>query len=71
MEKSYYVYIMTNVARTVLYIGMTSDLAKRVWEHKNSVVKSFTEKYSVNRLVYYEEYGDVWDAITREKRLKK
>ncbi len=69
--KSYYIYILANQRNTTLYIGMTSNLAKRVWEHKNKIVKGFTEKYNVTRLVYYECYDDPENAILREKRLKK
>lgn len=54
-----------------LYVGVTSDLAKRVWEHKNKIVKSFTEKYNVDKLVYFEEFIEIEQAIIREKRLKK
>lgn len=54
-----------------MYIGVTSDLAKRVWEHKNKMVEGFTKRYNVNRLVYYEVYSTIEDAIIREKRMKK
>lgn len=69
--KNYYVYILTSQRNTTLYIGITSELAKRVWEHKSKIVKGFTEKYNVTRLVYYECYDDPEEAILREKRLKK
>lgn len=69
--KHYYVYILAGQSHTTLYIGMTSDLVKRVWEHKNKVLKGFTEKYNVTHLVYYECYEDPQVAILREKRLKK
>jgi putative endonuclease len=69
-DKQYYVYILTNVANTVLYTGVTGDLKKRVWEHKNKFVKSFTGRYNVNRLVYYEATGSVDSAIFREKQIK-
>ena len=68
--KQYYVYIMTNNSRT-LYIGITSDITKRVYEHKNKLVEGFTKKYNIDRLVYYEVTNDVNAAITREKQLKK
>lgn len=69
--KQYYVYILANKPIGTLYIGVTSDLQKRVWEHKEKATTSFTEKYDVNRLVYYEVYDDPENAIQREKRLKK
>jgi len=66
-----YVYVMTNEHHTVLYIGVTSNLEKRVWEHKNSVDRnSFTHRYNCNKLVYYEQFGDIKYAIAREKQLK-
>lgn len=70
MRKRYYVYILTNNSGT-LYIGITSDLVKRVWQHKNKVVKGFTEKYNISKLLYYEKYEDPENAILREKQLKK
>jgi putative endonuclease len=71
MEKSFYVYILSSKRNGTLYIGVTSDLIKRVWEHKNKLVEGFTERYGVDRLVYYEQFQDVAYAIRREKRLKK
>ena len=62
---------MTNYLETSLYIGVTSNLHKRVWEHKNKVVKGFTEKYNVNKLVYYELTDSIESAINREKQLKR
>ena len=62
---------MANKKNGTLYIGVTSDLPKRIWEHKNNVVQGFTQKYGVHRLVYYEVYDDPENAILREKRLKK
>lgn len=61
---------MTNRKHGTLYIGVTSDLIKRVWEHKNKVVKGFTSRYGLDKLVYYEIYEDPENAIKREKRLK-
>ena len=61
---------MTNYKNTTLYIGVTSNLQKRVWEHKNKVVKGFTEKYNINKLVYYEITESIESAIKREKQLK-
>ena len=68
--KNYYVYILASKKNGTLYIGITSNLLKRVWEHKNKIVEGFTEKYDVERLVYYECYDDPENAILREKRLK-
>jgi len=70
MGKSYYIYILRNNSGT-FYIGITSDLVKRVWEHKNKFVKGFTEKYNIDKLIYYEIYSDPENAILREKQLKK
>ncbi len=66
----YYVYILTNKTKTTLYVGVTNDLVRRVWEHKTKVVDSFTKRYHINELVYYEQYFDIYSAIEREKRLK-
>ncbi len=71
MDKNYYVYILAKERNGVLYIGVTSDLIKRVWEHKNNVMEGFTKRYQVHDLVYYEEYGSVEVALNREKRLKE
>jgi putative endonuclease len=69
VERSYYVYIVASRTR-VLYVGVTNDLARRVWEHKEKLTPGFTSKYNVNRLVYYEETSDVKAAIAREKQIK-
>lgn len=69
--KTYYVYIMSSKKNGTLYIGMTSNLIRRVYEHKNNINEGFTQKYGVNRLVYYEHTNDVNAAIAREKRMKK
>ena len=71
MQKESYVYILASRRNGTLYIGVTSDLIKRVWEHKNKMVGGFTAKYSVDQLVYYEQYRDIMEAIKREKILKK
>jgi len=69
-RKTYYVYILTNKRNTVLYVGVTNNLERRVFEHKNKLKKSFTSKYNINKLVYFEEFDYVEDAIYREKQLK-
>jgi len=65
----YYVYILSSITKT-LYIGVTNDIARRTYEHKNGLVPGFTKKYKVDRLVYIEETEDIRAAITREKQLK-
>lgn len=67
----YYVYILASKKNGTLYIGVTNDLAKRVYEHKNNLVEGFTKKYQVHNLVYFESYEDIKEAILKEKRLKK
>jgi putative endonuclease len=71
MEKQPCIYILASQRNGTLYIGVTSDLCKRVWEHSSDLVEGFTSKYGVHRLVYYEMHGDMASAITREKQLKK
>ncbi|MDD5223799.1 MAG: GIY-YIG nuclease family protein [bacterium] len=66
---SYFVYVMTNKSRT-LYIGVTNNLARRVFEHKNHLIEGFTKKYQITKLVYYEETSDIQEALKREKQLK-
>ena len=70
MPKQYYVYIMTNSRNTVLYVGVTSDLIKRVYEHKAKLADGFTSRYNVVKLVYYEVFEDIENAILREKQIK-
>jgi putative endonuclease len=65
------VYIMASKMDGVLYVGVTSSLTKRIWEHKEGLVEAFTEKYNVKRLVYFELHSDMYAAITREKQIKK
>ncbi len=65
------VYILASRRNGTLYVGVTSDLVKRAWEHRNKLVEGFTKKYNVHALVYYELHGDMVAAITREKQLKK
>ncbi len=69
--KQYYVYILASRRNGTLYIGVTGDLVKRVYEHKQNDVEGFTKQYKVHNLVYYDTYGDVSEAILREKQMKK
>jgi putative endonuclease len=66
----YYVYILTNAYNTVFYIGVTNNITKRFFEHKTGLIKGFTKKYRVKKLVYLEEYNNINEAIKREKQLK-
>jgi putative endonuclease len=70
VSKHYYVYIMTNVRNTVLYAGVTNDLIRRAYEHKERLVDGFTKKYTIVKLVYYEVFEDIENAILREKQIK-
>lgn len=70
MKKYYCVYIITNIANTVLYTGVTGNLLGRIYHHKNKSVSTFSSKYNLNKLVYYEVYEDVNSAIAREKQIK-
>ena len=67
----YYVYIITNTYDGVLYIGVTNDLERRMFEHKHKLVEGFSEKYNLDKLIYFERYQYINDAIKREKNLKK
>jgi len=67
--KRYYVYIMSNVARTI-YVGVTNDLERRVYQHKHKLIEGFTSKYNLTNLVYYAETNDIREAIAREKQIK-
>ncbi|MBO9557090.1 MAG: GIY-YIG nuclease family protein [Caulobacter sp.] len=69
--RSYYVYILASQRNGTLYVGVTSDLSRRVWEHQQRLTPGFTSKYGVTRLVWYETYPDISDAILREKQLKR
>lgn len=69
-DREYFVYILTNKTNTVLYTGVTNDLKRRVYEHKHKFVSSFTAKYNVSKLVYYEVFNDAESAIAREKQIK-
>jgi putative endonuclease len=70
MSKSYYVYIIGN-ERPTIYIGITNNLVKRIYQHKNLLVDGFSKKYGLNKLLYFETYNDVYQAIKREKQIKK
>ncbi|MGR5444011.1 GIY-YIG nuclease family protein [Vibrio jasicida] len=71
MDKTPCVYILTSKNNSVLYIGVTSQLPQRIWQHKNGVVEGFTKKYHVHKLVYFELFEDMVAAINREKQLKQ
>ena len=70
MERNFCVYILTNQKGNVMYIGVTNDLVRRVYEHNNGMTEGFTKKYRIGKLVYYECYSRALDAIAREKQLK-
>ena len=70
MDHNYYVYILTNRFHTVLYVGVSKDLRKRMFEHKQKLNKGFSKKYNLEKLVYYEHFTDIHLAIAREKQLK-
>lgn len=70
-ETAYYVYIISNWTSSVIYIGVTNDLIRRMYEHRNKLVDGFSKKYNLAKLVYYEQTTDVRSAIEREKQLKK
>lgn len=69
-EKKGYLYILTNTNNTVLYTGVTSNLVKRIYEHKNKIIQGFTKKYNLHKLAYYEVFEDIMNAIRREKQVK-
>jgi len=68
--KDYYVYILTNKSDHVMYVGVTNDLYRRLYEHRNDLVDGFTKRYRVHKLVYFEQTGDVHSALAREKEIK-
>jgi len=70
MDRHYYIYIMTNKRNTVLYTGVTNDLKRRVYEHKEKLVEGFTKKYNITKLVYFEVFDSIENAILREKQIK-
>ncbi len=69
-SKNYYIYIITNKKNGTLYTGVTNNLIRRIYEHKNKLVEGFSKKYSLDKLVYYEQYSTIEDAILREKQIK-
>ncbi len=69
--KQYYTYILASRKNGTLYVGVTSDLLKRIYEHKQNLIDGFTKKYNVHTLVYYEVHNDILEVITRERRIKK
>ena len=69
--KTYYVYILTNWNNKVMYVGMTNNLRRRMYEHKNKIFEGFTKKYNVDKLVWYAAIEDVMEAIKREKEIKR
>ena len=71
MAEGYYVYIMASRRNGTIYVGMTNDIGRRAWEHREGLLPGFTKTYGVKMLVYYEAFSDVHDVIHREKRLKK
>lgn len=68
-DKSYYVYILSSESGA-LYVGVTNNLQRRIWEHKNDIIKGFTQKYQCHKLIYFEDTGNIESAIAREKQLK-
>ena len=70
MERQSFIYIMTNASNEVFYIGVTGNIIRRVYEHKNKLIDGFTKRYNLTKLVYYEMFDDITNAITREKQLK-
>ena len=71
LNHHYYVYILASQKNGTLYVGMTNNLERRIYEYKNGIIKGFTEKYKINKLIYYEHFDYVNEAITREKRIKE
>jgi putative endonuclease len=71
MKEHFYIYILSSLHNRVLYIGVTTDLIKRVWEHKNKTIKGFTEKYNIDQLVYFEIYDNAEHALRRERTMKE
>ena len=70
-QKYFFIYMMTNKKKGTIYTGVTNNLSNRVWQHKNNILKGFTKKYNLYRLVHYEQYENINSAIEREKQIKK
>lgn len=70
MKDNNYIYILTNYSQSTFYVGVTSDLEKRIYEHKNNIFSGFSSKYNLSKLVYFEHFNSINDAIRREKQLK-
>jgi len=70
-RKEYFIYILANKKNGTLYIGITNNLIRRIYEHKNDLIDGFSKKYGIHNLVYYESYNDVRDALNRETQMKK
>lgn len=68
--KSYYIYILTNKNNSVLYVGVTNNIVRRIWEYKSKLIEGFTKKYNLDKFVYYEKFDDPNSTIAREKQLK-
>lgn len=71
MDRTYYVYLLTNWNDKAIYVGVTNDLLRRIYEHKKKLLPGFSQKYNLTKLVYFEDCGDIKDAIEREKTIKK
>jgi putative endonuclease len=71
MDKYYYVYILASGRNSTLYVGVTSDLIKRIWEHKNKFVEGFSKQHDINALMWFEQHEEIEHAIIREKQIKK
>ncbi len=71
MSRQYYIYIMSNKNNTCLYTGVTNDLKRRVYEHRNKLIEGFTRRYNITKLLYYEIFDNPYNAISREKQIKK
>lgn len=69
-SKTYFIYIITNFTNTTLYIGITNNLERRIFEHKHELLNGFSKQYHLKKLIYFEEYNDIQEALTREKQLK-
>jgi putative endonuclease len=70
-DKTYYVYLLTNWNHRIMYVGVTNDLIRRIYEHKNKLMEGFTNRYNLNKLVYFEDTRDIHAALAREKEIKR